>query len=1083
MPTHPLAVLSRVTVLLLLTATAASRGEVKKVSWGPGSPPHWQEATIASTNRIVAEVVVPPGHDFITAVVDDETGARVRNLLGQVAVSSLETSTASVERTVNVVWDGLNDAGEVVPAGTYHVRGVTIPRPRILFDYAFYNPNPLPWQGYSHSSWGADHTGPGDIACAPANATARTAVVIACAVAENPHAIFGLDDKRGKIWGYKREAGINGISTVAYADGILWLGFKDSIVKIAPDTQSDIGWKRPAGRSSGLTMPGEVKRIAVGAERGAALVAKAGGGNHGPGAAADTLVFFDKESGTARGRRTLPAEVALPWKAYDLVYLNDGRLVVSGDAGVFLATTNGLAAPLSLPGCEAPRQLATDTAGNLYVFDAGADWQVKVYGPDLALVRTIGRRGGQKVFSHVLFTEVLPNSPAGLGVDYDAFRTVGGMDVDRHGNLWVTEPLHPRLVTVWDANEARVDTLVGNTEYGAAGCSLHEQDPAQAYGYGLIFSIAADRIVPHNPARFVASVVTNEPAALRLPRLPQGHYFKSGRLFRSNASGQMREYFIHNDFGYPVLYVSRNGDYRPCAAAVKVAGSGAAPQFAKPTSTLSADWFGVWSDHNQDELVQPEEVFPLPEPGGRIEDFYGMGYVFNPHLTWYLGAFAVAPTRFLDDGTPVFDASGMRKINDKHLALRTGDYLVGDTSGPFQIGQYRFADLDGNVLATYPLNAMGVHASMHAPAPAPGETRGELCYAGTATVSGDLGPIVATQGNMGQMFVFTGDGLFVCALFKDVRHGPSPWPPAAQKGTDFTNCSMVQEPFVGCLVIQDDGKMRVIFGRTEVNVCVVAGLEQAKRFGPIPVQFGATNPVTNVQKTAGVDPLVVPRLPADGAGAITVDGSLDDWRDAPVRTIQAGDNVLARMRVAHTGTRLLLGIAVQDDTPLVNGFADWRSAFRTGDSIDVSMGPAGERSTTPVAGDVRVMLVPVDGGAAVVLYRPVVPGTEPDKRVPFTSPIGTTYVDEVTLVEQCDVVFKKTADGYVCEASLPLSLFGVSPQAGLTVAGDIGVLSSDGGGQQTVARNYLFNRTWTMTADLGAEAMLKPNTWGVIVFE
>ena len=47
----------------------------------------------------------------------------------------------------------------------------------------------------------------------------------------------------------------------------------------------------------------------------------------------------------------------------------------------------------------------------------------------------------------------------------------------------------------------------------------------------------------------------------------------------------------------------------------------------------------------------------------------------------------------------------------------------------------------------------------------------------------------------------------------------------------------------------------------------------------------------------------------------------------------------------------------------------------------------------------------------------------------------------------------------------------------------MGVLSSDGGGQQTVARNYLFNDRWTMTADLAAEAMLKSGTWGRIVLE
>jgi len=1070
----------------LIIVTWPSRADVNKVWWGPGRVPQWQEQTITSPHRMAAELAVPQGHDFITVVVETEDGKRVRNLLGQAPLSALGLSENDGVRTVTVVWDGMNDKGEVVPEGTYYLRGLTIPRPRILYDYSFYTPNQLPWQGYGHSAWGADHTGPCDVACAPKGSAATTEVVIAGAVAENPHAVLGLNEQYSKIWGYKREGGINGINCIEYADGLLWLGFKKTIVKITADSRSDVGWRRPAGRASALTMPGEVLRLTVGEEQGAALVRTSGSGHYAPGVAGDTVVFFNKESGTAPRSRNFPAEVKLPWPAYDLAFLGDGRLVVSADSGVFVVGMDGQTSPYPLDGCETPRALATDDEGNLYVFDEGADWQVKVYGPDSTLIRTIGRRGGQKVHPHVMFTEVAAESPEELALDYDAFRRVAGMDVDRHGNLWVTEPLHPRLVTAWNSEGVRVQTLVGNAEYGAAGTSLHEQDPSLAYGYGLIFPIDPGRTVPHNPLRFVTSVVTAEPAAQRLPRLPLGHYFRSGRLFRSDASGQMHEYFVNNDFGYPVLYINRDGDYRPCAAVVKVAGRDSSPLFAKPEQAPgNADWYGVWSDLNGDGLVQPQEVFPLPEPGGRIIDFYGMGYVFNHHLIWYLGGYEVAPSGFMNDGTPLYDVSSMRKLNADNLAVRTGDYLVGDKSNVFQTGHYKFADLDGNVFATYPLNAMGVHASMHAPAPRPGETRGELCYAGVATVAGELGPIVATQGNMGQMFVFTGDGLFVGALFRDVRHGPSPWPAQAGKGADFTNTSMVQEPFVGSMAVQDDGKMRLVFGRTAANVVVVEGLEQARRFGPVPVRFSlAEQDEETADEAADAVTLFIPRLPADGDNQIVVDGSLDDWHDAPVRPISADGEALAMLALAHTETHLLIGISVRDETPMVNSFPDWRSAFRTGDAIDIYMGPSGDADQSPVSEHIRVLLVPAPDGPVAIRYRPVVPGTKAEDRVPFTSPIGTTYIDEVTMIDDVEIAFRKTEDGYVCEASLPLAVFGISSlEKGQTVAGDIGVIFSDGGGQQTQARNYLFNRTWTITADLYSEAMLKPDTWGKFVFQ
>jgi hypothetical protein len=1072
-------------------AAAPVRGDVTRAEWSAGRPPQWSEKTIASPHRLTVSLPAPPaGHDFLSAVVETESGQRVRNLLGQAAIASV-AAAGNEAGGLAVTWDGLNDAGEVVPAGNYHIRGLTIPRPRILYDYSFYIPNSLPWQGYNNSGWAADHTGPGDIACRPAEPESRTAVVIACGVAENPHAVLGLDESNRKLWGYKREGGINGMNAIDHADGLLWLGFKNTIVKLDADTQQDVGWKRPAGKAAAVTMPGLVTRIAVGPDLGAALVRKEAGPDHGENLAGDTLILFDKETGTARNRRTFPLELPLPRKAFDVVWLADGQLAVSGENGLAAVAKNGTIAALPLADCESPRQLAADDAGNLFVFDAGVDRQVKVYGPDLKLLRTIGRTGGQRVHPYVAFTEVEASDPSGLAIDYKAFREIGGMDVDAQGRLWVTEPKHPRMVTVWDQEGKQVERFVGNAEYGAAGCSLHEQDPTIAFGYGLIFAISPDKTVPHEPVRFVSSLRNPEPAAQRLPRLPQGHYFKTGRLFRSAASGTMREYLVHNHFGYPVLCVARDGDYRPCAAAVVVAGGNVPPQFAKSDCqpVRGGKWYGVWSDANRDELVQPEEVFPLPAAGGRNEDFYGMGYVFNPQLAWCLGGHTVEPGGFLDDGTPLYDGQGMKNLRVEGIAVRTGDFLVGDACGVFQTGEYRFADLAGNVRATYPLDAMGVHASQRASPPRPGETRGELCYAGAATVPGELGPIVATQGNMGQAFVFTGDGLFVTSLFKDTRQGPRPWPPEAKKGTDFTECSMGQEPFVGCLVVQDDGRMRIVFGRTAANVCVVEGLERAKRFGPVTVRFDPSAPAAGPPPVAAVpprqagkaEPLRVPRLATDVT--ITIDGDLGDWPEGAERPIAAGAKRLAGVRLANDGTKLLVGVTVADETPLVNGLSDWRSAFRTGDAIDLCLGPAGDRGEDPAEGDIRILLVPDADRGMAIRYAPVVPGAPAERRVAFTSPVGTATLDEVELLDGPRVVFKKTATGYVCEASLPLESFGIVPEPGQTFAGDVGVLSSDGGGQQTVARNYLFNSTWTITADLPSEAMLKPATWGQIVFD
>jgi hypothetical protein len=291
-------------------------------------------------------------------------------------------------------------------------------------------------------------------------------------------------------------------------------------------------------------------------------------------------------------------------------------------------------------------------------------------------------------------------------------------------------------------------------------------------------------------------------------------------------------------------------------------------------------------------------------------------------------------------------------------------------------------------------------------------------------------------------------------------------------------------------VAQDDGAVRVLFGRTAANVCRVEGLTAARRFGPVPVTFnpaaaGVVTAKAPAGEPAAIPPLRIPRLAAD---AIRIDGDLGDWPAGPKRTIRAGEKSLALVQLAHTGERLLVGVRVRDETPLVNGLADWRSAFRTGDAVDLYLGPARADdakpvASDPVAGDLRMLLVPAAASPLAIRYRPVVPGADESKRVPFESPVCTTTLDEVEKLALADVVFTKTAGGYVCEASIPLEAAGIALEPGGTYLGDVGVLSSDGGGQQTVARNYLFNRTWTMTADLCSEAMLKPDTWGTVVFE
>ena len=75
---------------------------------------------------------------------------------------------------------------------------------------------------------------------------------------------------------------------------------------------------------------------------------------------------------------------------------------------------------------------------------------------------------------------------------------------------------------------------------------------------------------------------------------------------------------------------------------------------------------------------------------------------------------------------------------------------------------------------SYPSLWPGLHASHEAPPPDhPGEVIGTTRLLGgfVRPKGSDAGPLWAINGNHGNMYLFTADGLFVATLFKDMRKG------------------------------------------------------------------------------------------------------------------------------------------------------------------------------------------------------------------------------------------------------------------------------------------------------------------------
>jgi hypothetical protein len=154
--------------------------------------------------------------------------------------------------------------------------------------------------------------------------------------------------------------------------------------------------------------------------------------------------------------------------------------------------------------------------------------------------------------------------------------------------------------------------------------------------------------------------------------------------------------------------------------------------------------------------------------------------------------------------------------------------------------------------------------------------------------------------------------------------------------------------------------------------------------------------------------------------------------------------------------------------------------FKFGGCLDLMIGSnpdASDSRREPVEGDCRLIVTRVQDRTTAVLYRPVVPGTPPDDRVPFTSPVSTVRFDRVERVDERVVLAGKDGDW---ELSVPLDLIGISSRNGLHLRGDVGILR--GRDFQTTQRVYWSNKATGLTSDVPSEARLYPHLWGRLRF-
>ena len=485
----------------------------------------------------------------------------------------------------------------------------------------------------------------------------------------------------------------------------------------------------------------------------------------------------------------------------------------------------------------------------------------------------------------------------------------------------------------------------------------------------------------------------------------------------------------------------------------------------------------TWSDLDGDGAVQPAEVTLIKGDCS--------GITVMPDLSFaaaYLDGAALRfpPVSMTDAGVPCYGlargetlAAGTRKPSTSG----GGQALVGEHGWtvltvppePFEPQASMAGVRDGKPMWTYPSCWPGLHPSHDAPLPDhPGQLIGTTRLLGglIRPRGSNIGQLWAINGNKGNTYLFTTDGLFVATLFEDCR--TAAWDaPKAERGMLVNELSQNEENFWPMMTQVADGRIFLVTGGNGGSVIAVEGLEKVRRLPGLTVEVTADQlreagawrvAVEETRRQEEGPATLLVGLPAQTP---TLDGVLDEWPEDAFVPIDA--RASAALAVAEG--RLWAAFRTGDARLLENAGESLPLLFKSGGGLELMVGS--------VPGGLRLLVARVGGAPAAVLYRPTDPAAA-GEGVPFASPMRTIVfdrVDEVT--DQLDLA----ADGAGnYELSVPVDLLALDPAGGAAVSGDVGLLR--GNGHRTLQRVYWSNKSTSITSDIPSEAELRPDLWG-----
>jgi sugar lactone lactonase YvrE len=1022
---------------------------------------------------------------FVTLVVEDAAGNRVRSLLA-------ETRLPAGENTV--YWDGYDDGTRgrkgklirrrVLP-GTYRLRGLTHDGIRMFYEMTVDNPGSPPWATRDGSGgWLADHSPPADILWLPEGVPAPngkgSASFLVCSTSAEAGDEFVWLDAEGRrlygmndgFWGGTHLARDPGPRPARdYCAYVLQSGQRD------PDnfTLEVRGFRADGGRLESVLKyprPRSLRTFKGHEQYGSDGLAVYNGRIVFAVTMLNKLVFAD-----ARQRKVI-GEAALPTPRSP-VFDRDGRLYVLSDSKV--KRFHVPAAELRLEreetvvgtGLDDPRRLGLDDEGNVYVSDWGRNHQVKAFDPRGRLVRAVGKAGGPQLG---LYDEGRMAHPCGFARD-------------GKGRLWVAEGDVPRRLSVWAADGAFLKAFYGPTKYGGGG-ALDARDRTRLYyddaGKGIEFALDWARGTCRPRSVYWRD---DAPGFETMPGpAPERAFHVSGHQYLVNCyNGGLR---YNQDRGVGIWRMGADGVARPVA----LIGNGADlvnriwGWRMKHRDAITHLWQGrkaedvlfVWADRNGDGIAQPDEIqwvsedhssAPQHEIGG-----LGLEPLVHPDLSFTTAYGTRVPPPTIDkDGVPHYDLA-KRAVVGNPRELRS-PLVVGNRAVTHEDadGSWVGFDLKGGRRWRYPATPeeeIGGPGALVAP------TR--LLGPAVEPAAGESGPVLAVNGEMGAVFLLTTDGLFVQTLGGDARLLPPISERRPRRGWAVKDITFRQEHFHPTINQTSDGQIYLVAGFADASLLRLDGWQSVRRR-----DIGAVE--VTAQDLAAIPPESVQPSRKQGRPTTTVallsrgpkvDGDLSDW---PPDTPWLRIDERASAAVAADGHNLYVAFRTNDPNALDNTAPEDRYLFKGGGALDLMLGTdpqAPRQRQTAAAGDLRLVVTRSRGRTRAVLYRAVVAGVPDAEQVRFESPVGKVVFAQVRTVSD---EIRLTQDGGIYQLVVPLKLLGLRPTAGTEILADVGILRGREG--RTTQRSYWSNLNTVLVSDLPGEARLQPGHWGVWMFK